>query len=128
MRELAGVMQRENALLRELHLGQLPALAAEKAVLAEAYELEVRAFRRSPEAAASLPVEIRATLEQATRDYRLAVRANVAALQAARGALELVWCSLDDSLAAVQPRRAVTAPPTRAGGGQVIAFATDACR
>jgi len=45
MRELQQLMKRENALLREMRLDRLAELQAAKSTLAEAYEMELRAFR-----------------------------------------------------------------------------------
>ena len=54
MRQLQDVMRTENGLLREMRLARLQDLQAEKAALAETYELELRRLRQAPELLASL--------------------------------------------------------------------------
>ena len=49
MRQLQDVMRTENGLLREMRLARLQELQAEKAALAETYELELRRLRQAPE-------------------------------------------------------------------------------
>jgi hypothetical protein len=129
MRELEGVMRQENALLREMRLGRLADLQAEKAALAEAYEIELRALRRAPEVMASLPAHARASLEQATREFQLTARSNVNALLAGRAVVEGIVRRIGDSLATVRPGRGGYAgavrPVADAGSARVIAVAFD---
>ena len=54
MRQLQEVMRTENGLLREMRLARLQELQAEKAALAESYELELRRLRQAPELLAGL--------------------------------------------------------------------------
>jgi hypothetical protein len=53
MKRLVQVMDHERAILRSMRLDTLPDLQAEKAALAEAYEIELARLRCSPEALAS---------------------------------------------------------------------------
>ena len=50
MRQLQEVMRTENGLLRDMRLERLRALQAEKAALADAYEVELRRLRDAPDA------------------------------------------------------------------------------
>ncbi|MFO1068703.1 MAG: hypothetical protein U1E14_09285 [Geminicoccaceae bacterium] len=128
MRELEGVMQQEGQVLRTMRLDRLEALQAEKATLAEAYEIELRAFRKDPAAAAGLPAEARRTLEDASRTFQQAIRANVRAIQAGRQVVEGIVRRLGASLAAGRSERAgyrADAPPADPPGGRVIAVAFD---
>ena len=61
MRQLQDVMRTENGLLREMRLARLQELQAEKAALAETYELELRRLRQAPELLASLERRPRAS-------------------------------------------------------------------
>lgn len=128
IRELQGVMQRENALLRDMRLGRLDDLAEAKATLAEAYEREVRSLGAEPQVFGALPGEARIVLEHATRELRAVQRANLHALHAARAVVEGILRRLGESLAALDRR----APAYAAGGnraddgtGRVIAVAFD---
>ncbi len=81
MRQLQEVMRTENGLLREMRLARLQDLQAEKAALAETYELELRRLRRTPELLASLGADRRQLLETAMRDFQATVRGNADRLQ-----------------------------------------------
>jgi hypothetical protein len=122
MREIEALMRQENALLREMRLASLPALQADKALMAEAYRIELRALRRSPEAVASLSARVRVKLEQATRSFQAAVRANIQGLLLGRAAIEAVQRGLAASLAAVQPGGPARARRPPAGTAQVVAL------
>lgn len=125
MREIEAIMQQETLLLREMRLGRLEGLQGEKATLVEAYEIELRAFRRSPESVADLPDEARRTLEQATRAFQAAVRANARALLAGRTVVEGVVRRLGESLAASRAGYASDDPAQEPPPGRVIAVAFD---
>lgn len=129
MRELEGVMRQENALLREMKLARLAELQAEKAALAEAYETELRSLRSAPEAVASLPDDVRRSLEQATRAFQLTARSNVNALLAGRAVVEGIVRRIGESLATVQPARrgyaGAVRPVEAAAAARVIAVAFD---
>ncbi|MEK0085054.1 hypothetical protein [Benzoatithermus flavus] len=128
MRELEGIMQAENALLGQMKLERLQALQAEKAALAERYELELRRLRQKPEALAELAAEERATLDAALRGFQATVRANAERLRRARQIAEGVVQAIGESLAT---SAADTSPgygtPARgpAGGSRIIAVAFD---
>ena len=128
MRELEGVMQQEGQLLRSMRLERLDEVQAEKATLAEAYEIEVRAFRKDPQAAAGLPDEARRTLEEASRSFQQAVRANARAIEAGRVVVEGIVRRLGESLMGRRTMRtgyAAEAPVHEAPAGRVIAVAFD---
>lgn len=129
MRELESVMRQENALLREMRLARMAELQSEKAALAEAYEIELRALRSAPEVVASLPDSVRLGLEHATRSFQTTVRNNVNALQAGRAVVEGIVRHIGESLATVRPSRAgypgVPRPAADPGPNRVIAVAFD---
>lgn len=128
IRELQAVMQRENALLRDMQLARLEDLASAKATLAEAYEREVRSLRAAPQVVGALPAEARIVLEQATRDLQAVQRTNLHALEAAKAVVESILQRLGDSLAAHERRGAPYASPGSPQGearGRVIAVAFD---
>ncbi len=128
MRELEGVMRLENGMLREMKLGRMRQIQAEKAALAEAYEIELRGLRSAPETMAGLPDGVRQGLEQATRSFQAAARTNADALAAARTVVEGVVRLIGESLATVKPSRTgYPGMPVGAGEppGRVIAVAFD---
>ncbi|HFD17136.1 MAG TPA: hypothetical protein ENJ38_12650 [Rhodospirillales bacterium] len=90
MRELKAVLERENALLRSMGVEELRALQEEKLALADAYEVEVRRLRRSPDFIGSLEPEARELLAEATRELQATMRTNVSALAAAKLVVERV--------------------------------------
>ncbi len=90
MRELRAVLERENLLLRNMGLEELRSLQEDKHALADAYEVEVRRLRQSPDFVASLDPEVRATLEEAMRALQETMRRNLNALGAARLVAERV--------------------------------------
>lgn len=129
MRRLEGVMRLENGILRDMKLGRIADLQREKTELAETYEVELRALRSSPEIVASLPDDVRADLEHATRSFQETVRANVQALAAARTVVEGIVRHIGESLAAVRPSRTgypgMARAVTDGAPGRVIAVAFD---
>jgi hypothetical protein len=126
MQQLEGVMQAEHALLREMRIERLRELQAEKAGLAEHYELELRRLRTSPETLAAASPEGRAALETGMRGFRVAVRRNAERLAQARDLVEGVVRALGEGAAGPQVQGgygAALRPP--AEGGRVLAFAVD---
>jgi hypothetical protein len=98
MRELQGVMQRENALLRTVQLARWQDLQEEKSALAEAYEMEVGALRRTPELVAALSPEVRSDLEQGMRNLRRAMRVNAECLMSGSRIVQGVLRHIGQSL------------------------------
>ncbi len=99
MRELKAVLERENALLRSMGIEELRALQEEKLALADAYEVEVRNLRRSPEFVGGLDPEVRELLAETTRELQSTMRTNVTALAAARLVVERIARHLAEVLA-----------------------------
>jgi len=121
MRQLQDVMRAENGLLREMRLGRLQDLQAEKTALAETYELELRRLRQAPDLLASLGGDRRALLEAAMREFRATARANAERLLQSRRVVEnlvqVIGESLGTAVAAPAgyggPSRATEAAPAR---------------
>jgi hypothetical protein len=127
MRELQGVMQAENALLRQMRLDRLQALQAEKVALAERYELELRRLRQAPEELAELEPDERALLETGLREFQAAVRANAERLAQARQVAEGVVQAIGASLGTGSSAASGYGVAGRVGGdvSRVIAVAFD---
>jgi flagellar biosynthesis/type III secretory pathway chaperone len=105
MRQLSDVMDQERQVLRSMRLETLRDLQAEKAALADAYEVEMQRLRTRPEVTGELAPPVREELQQALRDFQGSLAANVAALQAAQGVLEKLMRLIGHSLAdAAAPR------------------------
>jgi hypothetical protein len=128
MKRLVQVMDHERAILRSMRLDTLPDLQAEKAALAEAYEIELARLRCSPEALASLEPHVRAQLHDAMCGFQESVTVNLHALSGARRLVEEVLRNIGESLA----RGVKTATRGARGegaeaepGGQVIPVAFD---
>jgi hypothetical protein len=128
MKRLVQVMDHERAILRSMRLDTLPDLQAEKAALAEAYEIELARLRCSPEALASLEPHVRAQLHDAMCGFQESVTVNLQALSGARRLVEEVLRNIGESLT----RGARTATRGARGeggevqpGGQVIPVAFD---
>ncbi len=118
MRELKGVLERENALLRSMGVEELRALQEQKLALADAYEVEVRHLRRSPDFVGSLDPEVRELLAEATRELQATMRTNLSALAAARLVVERVARHLAEVLGAGHGRRV-------GGGAEVVPLTLD---
>lgn len=99
MHRLTQVMDRERQLLRGMELDALRDAGEEKATLAEAYEIELKRLRASPEVLAELAPQVRAELTAATRGFQEALTANVKALLGARQVVEKLAQHIADSLA-----------------------------
>ena len=120
MRELQHLMKRENALLREMQLGRLAELQADKATLAEAYEMELRAFRISPELHGGAAVGGEAASELALREFQRAVRLNLNALRTGRDVVERLVRRIGQSMGAAERGQAYR-PGQQAGGAPATA-------
>jgi hypothetical protein len=127
MRQLEGVMQAENALLREMRLARLQELQAEKAALADRYELELRRLRGDPAGLAALETDDRVLLESAMRGFQVAARRNAERLARARTVAEGIARVLGESVAGAPAANGYGTAPRRGAdvGGRVIAVAFD---
>lgn len=121
MRQLQDVMRTENSLLREMRLARLQDLQAEKAALAETYELELRRLRQAPELLASLGADRRQLLEIAMRDFQATVRANADRLLRSRGVVEALVQVIGESLGTAAPSPSRYGDPSRAAADTVPA-------
>lgn len=99
MQRLGQVLDHERAILRGMRLDGLIDLQAEKAALAEAYEIELDRLRRSPETIAVLEPAVRSRLHDAMRDFQEAMTANLNVLLATRSAIQEVVDNIGESLA-----------------------------
>jgi hypothetical protein len=128
MRRLVQVMDHERAILRSMRLDTLPDLQAEKAALAEAYEIELARLRCSPEALASLEPHVREQLHDAMCGFQESVTVNLQALSGARRLVEEVLRNIGESLTR-GAKTAARGPRGEGGGieqgGQVIPVAFD---
>jgi len=131
IRQLDSVMEREVRALRTLAIGEVEALQEEKALLAEAYGIEMRRLRQRPEILGGLDEPIRQTLEDAVRMLQATAARNADALLAAKTVIERIVDRLAESARGVRQGLAGYGPspggrserqPPR-GGGEVIAVA-----
>ncbi len=118
MRELKAVLERENALLRSMGIEELRALQEEKLALADAYEIEVRRLRGSPEFVGALEPEIRELLAETTRELQATMRTNVTALAAAKLVVERIARHLAEILGGQRQRHG-------GGAAEVVPLALD---
>lgn len=117
--QLRSTIERENRLLRTMDLEALREVQEQKALLADAFEVELAKLRRNPEVVASLPAEVRRRLDEELRELRAAMRVNLNALLVAREVVERMAQHIAHSLAAIhsgplfdpsRPRRAEVVP------------------
>ncbi|MGF1474013.1 MAG: hypothetical protein ACFB6S_00430 [Geminicoccaceae bacterium] len=99
MRQLIQIMDHETAVISTMKLEGLGDLQAEKAALAEAYEIELRHLRKTPESLGSLDPAIREELEFATREFQEAVGRNTRALTTAKTVVEKLVNAIGESIA-----------------------------
>lgn len=127
MRELEGVMQAENGLLREMRLGRLQELEAEKTALAQSYELELRRLRAEPGCLAALGAEERSLLEAEMRRFQAVARQHTERLLQARTVAEGVARVLAENTVGAAAAPAYGQAPRQGGetAGRVIAVAFD---
>jgi hypothetical protein len=118
MRELEGLMQAENALLREMRIGEIQALQIEKSGLTDSYERELRKLRVEPMRVGELAPELRQELELAMRSFQAVTADNARRLAAAKTVLEGVVRSLGESLTVA--RGAISYPRRGYGGGASV--------
>jgi hypothetical protein len=117
VRQLQGVIQAENALLRELRLDRLRELQAEKAALVESYELALRHLRHTPGLLAALGEDDRDALDAAVRELPVAVRRNTERLTQARAAVGDVARAIEESLGSIGDGSGLVLRPRLASGG-----------
>lgn len=118
---LCEVMAREGESVRRMAVERIGELQEEKRVLAQAYEKELAALRREPEALAALPLEARRELEEGMRRLQAAARRNADLLRAAKTVTERLLRRVAEALAD-EPR---LAGPLPARGARVIAVSFD---
>jgi flagellar biosynthesis/type III secretory pathway chaperone len=78
------VLEREVELLRATDTGELQTLQKDKAVLAAAYESQIRTIGKSPQLLDSLSADLRHRFKSATETFRVALAKNERALKAAK--------------------------------------------
>ena len=98
VRQLQGVIQAEDALLRELRLNRLRQLQAEKADLLESYGLVLCQLRHAPALLAALGEDDRRLLDAAVRALQAALRGQAKRLTLARAAVDDVARAIEASL------------------------------
>lgn len=131
IRQLEGVMDREVRALKKLAIGEVEALQEEKALLAEAYGIEMGRLRQRPEVLGGLDEHVRVTLEDAVRALQATAARNADSLLAAQTVIERIVEKLADSARGVRQGLAGYGPRTagagdsrpQGAGGQVIAVA-----
>ena len=99
MRQLEQVMDHERELVGRMRLDSLSDIQAEKAALADAYEIELRRLRKSPEIVARVDPLVRAEFQAAMRDFQASVGRNASTLQTAILVAERVVRTIGDGLA-----------------------------
>ncbi len=123
IRELQALLEREVVLLRAMDIEALRELQQDKAVLADAYETELRALHASPEFVAELDPGVREALFEAMRELRATMRENLNALLAAREVVERVTRHIAESLAGSEATRRLAALAD--GPAHVVPLALD---
>jgi hypothetical protein len=109
MRQLALVMGEERRLLVELRLDDLSEVQADKALLIEAYEMELRRLRAEPELIALLEPAVRAELHVTMQAFQQALADSIGGLMDAREKVQTLAESVESGLA----RATGTADPER---------------
>lgn len=78
------LLEREVELLHATDSGELRALQKDKAVLAAAYESQIRTLGKSPQLLDSMSADLRHSFKSATATFRVALVKNERALKAAK--------------------------------------------
>jgi len=128
MKRLGQVMDHERALLRSMRLDDLKDLQEEKVALADAYEIELKRLRKTPETLASLDESVREQIEGGMRRFQEAASANFEALGAAQTVVEKVVRNIADSIDRNQRRQSYgpsTGMAAQTSSAQVISVAFD---
>jgi hypothetical protein len=98
MRRLGQLMDQERTILHGLRLDSLTEIQEEKAALAEAYEIELRRLRRSPEMMCGLEQQVRERLHESMRSFQESLAANLDTLIDMQMAVEEVLLNIMHSL------------------------------
>jgi hypothetical protein len=98
MRRLGQLMDQERTILHGLRLDSLTDIQEEKAALAEAYEIELRRLRRSPEMMCGLEHQVRERLHDSMRSFQESLAANLDTLIDTQMAVEEVLLNIMHSL------------------------------
>jgi uncharacterized protein YhdP len=98
MRQLALVMDEERHLLLELRLDALAEVQADKALLVEAYETELRRLRAEPELIATLDPAVRDELHATMQAFQRTLSDNIDSLVDARERMTGLAQAVDASL------------------------------
>lgn len=128
MKRLGQVMDHERALLRSMRLDDLKDLQEEKIALTDAYEIELKRLRKTPETLAALDISVREQIEGGMRRFQEAATANFDALGAAHTVVEKVIGNIAHTLAQNQGSRgygSMGPAATKASSAQVISVAFD---
>lgn len=104
MKRLGQIMDHERALLASMRLDDLKDLQEEKVALTEAYELELKRLRKTPETFAALDLSVRDQIESAMRRFQEAANSNMQSLEAAQTVVDKVVRNIADGLARHQNR------------------------
>jgi len=125
MKRLGQIMDHERALLTSMRLDDLNDLQEEKAALTEAYEVEIRRLRKTPETFASLDGGVRSQIEEAMRRFQEAAQSNIQALSAAKTVVDKIVRNVADGLARHNKASSYGPPGAapRENQGQVICVA-----
>jgi hypothetical protein len=128
MKRLGQVMDHERALLRSMRLDDLKDIQEEKSALADAYEIELKRLRKTPETLAALDPSVREQIEGGMRRFQEAATANFDALHATHEIVEKVIRNIADNIARNQQGRGYGPPgpsAARAQSAEVISVAFD---
>ena len=127
MKRLGQIMDHERALLSSMRLDDLRELQEEKSALTDAYEVELKRLRKTPETLAALDVDVRRQIEDGMRRFQEAAQSNMLAISAAKTVVDKIVRNIADGLARQQ--KGPSYGPASAGAaqapGQVICVAFD---
>jgi hypothetical protein len=98
MRRLGQLMDHERTVLHGLRLESLTDIQEEKAALAEAYDIELRRLRRTPEMMSALDQPVRERLHEQMRGFQESLAANLDTLIDMQMAVEEVLLNIMHSL------------------------------
>jgi hypothetical protein len=98
MRRLGQLMDHERTVLHGLRLESLTDIQEEKAALAEAYDIELRRLRRTPEMMSALDQPVRERLHEDMRSFQESLAANLDTLIDMQMAVEEVLLNIMHSL------------------------------
>ncbi len=128
---LIDILERESALLRAMKPSGLEALQQDKIALTSAYEAQVKALKANPQAAKSMPSDLRAELNAALRRFQAALCENARTLRAAKDATQSALSAIADEVQRQVGKHAgysaqgMAAPPSASSGCSAMSFAVD---